>query len=323
MAFYKSANGKLLITGEYFVLDGAKALAMPTKYGQQIQFEEVSEDLESKDLHSKGIFTNPIFSWRSNDAFGEAWFDAKFQPKTFDILQSSDETTAKTLQNILINAAEQSENKNLKTNAYKVETWLTYPREWGLGSSSTLIYLIAKIFEVNPYLLLEKTFGGSGYDIACAYALSPIIYKLKNKNTRDVNAVEWQPPFSSSLYFLYLNKKQNSREGITLYRANRENKNDAIEEISEITEAVLTIKTLHDFERLLTDHERIVQSFVHLPRAKFLYFSDYWGEIKSLGAWGGDFVLVTSERNEDATRLYFSNKGFDTLIPFNEIKLEL
>ena len=318
MAFYKSANGKLLITGEYFVLDGAKALAMPTKYGQQMQVEEVDKTSDSKDL-----LLDPIFTWRSNDAFGETWFKAQFKPKTFDILQSSDEATAKTLQNILINASALSENKSLKTKAYNFETWLTYPREWGLGSSSTLIYLIAQVFETNPFLLLEKTFGGSGYDIACAYALSPIIYKLKNKNARDVNAVEWQPPFSSSLYFLYLNKKQNSRDGIALYRANADSKNAAIEEISEITEAVLTVKTLHDFERLITDHERIVQSFVHLPRAKFLYFSDFWGEIKSLGAWGGDFVLVTSDRNEDATRLYFSNKGFDTLIPFNEIKFEL
>jgi len=31
-SFY--SNGKLLITGEYLVLDGAKALALPTKYGQ-------------------------------------------------------------------------------------------------------------------------------------------------------------------------------------------------------------------------------------------------------------------------------------------------
>ena len=30
------SNGKLLITGEYVVLDGAKALALPTKYGQNL-----------------------------------------------------------------------------------------------------------------------------------------------------------------------------------------------------------------------------------------------------------------------------------------------
>ena len=30
------SNGKLLITGEYVVLDGATALAIPTKYGQSL-----------------------------------------------------------------------------------------------------------------------------------------------------------------------------------------------------------------------------------------------------------------------------------------------
>ncbi len=303
MAFYSSANGKLLITGEYFILDGAKALALPTNYGQQIQVEE-----------NKVAKT---FSWRSNDAFGENWFDAAFEPKTFKILHTSNKELAKTLQNILVHAAAMSSNEDLKTGSYNVQTWLTYPREWGLGSSSTLIYLISDLFSVDPYDLLEKTFGGSGYDIACSDQISPIIYKLRNKNARDISPVDWQPPFSNNLYFLYLNKKQKSSEGIALYRTNTENKNAAIQEISEITEAVLTIKTLHDFERLITDHERIVQSFVPLVRAKFLYFSDYWGEIKSLGAWGGDFVLVTSDSSEDATRLYFSKKGFDTLIPFN------
>ena len=31
------ANGKLLLTGEYAVLDGAKAIGLPTKRGQSLQ----------------------------------------------------------------------------------------------------------------------------------------------------------------------------------------------------------------------------------------------------------------------------------------------
>jgi hypothetical protein len=30
------SNGKLLITGEYLILDGAKGLALPTKMGQNL-----------------------------------------------------------------------------------------------------------------------------------------------------------------------------------------------------------------------------------------------------------------------------------------------
>ena len=36
------SNGKLLITGEYLVLDGAKAFALPTKFGQNLIIEKGS-----------------------------------------------------------------------------------------------------------------------------------------------------------------------------------------------------------------------------------------------------------------------------------------
>ena len=35
-------HGKLMITGEYFVLDGASALAVPTKLGQHLRVTELS-----------------------------------------------------------------------------------------------------------------------------------------------------------------------------------------------------------------------------------------------------------------------------------------
>ena len=36
------SNGKLLITGEYLVLDGAKSLALPTKFGQYLNISSGS-----------------------------------------------------------------------------------------------------------------------------------------------------------------------------------------------------------------------------------------------------------------------------------------
>ncbi len=51
-------------------------------------------------------------------------------------------------------------------------------------------------------------------------------------------------------------------------------------------------------------------------------FSDYWGEVKSLGAWGGDFVLVTSKKPIEETREYFLNKGNDVFIPYAELIIE-
>ncbi len=40
------ANGKLMLTGEYFVLHGAKALALPVNKGQQMQVEEINNTTE-------------------------------------------------------------------------------------------------------------------------------------------------------------------------------------------------------------------------------------------------------------------------------------
>ena len=54
------SNGKLLITGEYLVLDGAKAFALPTKYGQNLVVEAAQ---------------GQIIHWQSFDSDGSVWFD--------------------------------------------------------------------------------------------------------------------------------------------------------------------------------------------------------------------------------------------------------
>ena len=46
------SNGKLLITGEYLVLDGAKALALPTKYGQYLTVEFLDRIRDEKKFSS-------------------------------------------------------------------------------------------------------------------------------------------------------------------------------------------------------------------------------------------------------------------------------
>ena len=40
------------------------------------------------------------------------------------------------------------------------------------------------------------------------------------------------------------------------------------------------------------------------------------GRIKSLGSWGGDFILVTA-KNKDLT--YFKNRGLNTIFPLREM----
>jgi mevalonate kinase len=39
------SSGKVLLTGEYVILDGALSLASPTKFGQHLKFEENQSNL--------------------------------------------------------------------------------------------------------------------------------------------------------------------------------------------------------------------------------------------------------------------------------------
>ena len=302
------ANGKLLLTAEYFVLDGAKALALPTKFGQSLTI-------------SKNKIPN--FGWNSEwfslDSDKSQWFGAGFNSTDFDVVWSSGENVGLSLMKILETAQRLNRNASFQNRIF--ETALTFPKKWGLGTSSTLIYNIAHYCNINPYILLEKSFGGSGYDIACAGAKKPIIFQLENgKPTHQ--EVDFKPPFSEQLYFVYLEKKQNSKEGIDHYR----NKAQKIPpqyftDISALTDAFLIEHDLKNFEKLIIQHEKKVADIIELPRAKSLYFNDYWGEIKSLGAWGGDFVLATSERTFEETKKYFEGKGFTTIVKYGDMVL--
>jgi mevalonate kinase len=316
------AQGKLLLTAEYAVLDGATALALPTKMGQSLDI--------------KPSETNEL-AWTSFDADGKEWFSATFDFDTFKCKKTSNFDVAMMLEKVFAAAVHLKYDNSVAKNRgirppqylapFSAETRLTFPREWGLGTSSTLIANIAQVFHINPYALLAATFGGSGYDIACATADSPILFKLDNGVATSEKAA-FAPIFSESLYFIYLGHKQNSREGIERYKNKKIESPNAqnteggyLREMSDLTTAFLTATDLKIFEKLIVQHENIIASLIDLPRAKTLYFANYWGEIKSLGAWGGDFVLATSDKNAIETKKYFTEKGFDTILTYSEMVL--
>lgn len=309
MNFY--SNGKLLLTGEYVVLDGVKALAIPTQYGQSLQVVSLDE---------------LIIHWKSLDEKGKVWFDCTLESKTLKLINSSfyslkedvQENTAETLQSILIEAQKLNSSFLNKKIGFSVVTKLTFPTNWGLGSSSTLINNIANWANVDAYELLKRTFGGSGYDIACAQNNTPIIYQLKD-NTPIINKIDFDPIFKNQLFFVHLNKKQNSRKGIERYKKNRGNIKSEIAEISLITDEIIKTSNLNEFENLIARHEKIISEIIKLRPIQQSLFKDYFGQIKSLGAWGGDFILATGNEN---TPQYFIEKGYKTIIPYCQMELK-
>jgi mevalonate kinase len=296
------SNGKLLLTGEYVVLDGALSLAIPTKYGQSLTVEPIDE---------------PKVIWNSFDEKGNVWFEDKFLIKEITTSQAPHNDVSKRLIQIL-NAAKELNPDFLNIyKGFKVTTKLNFQRNWGLGTSSTLINNIAEWTQIDAYALLKNTFGGSGYDIACAQNNTPITYQLSNGNPF-VKVVDFNPPFKDYLYFVHLNKKQNSREGIKHYHENKENSKSAVSEIDEITNKIVICNVLEDFEYLINKHEIIISKITKQTPVKKLFFDDFKGSIKSLGAWGGDFILVVSQENPTQ---YFNQKGYETIISYIDMVL--
>ncbi len=310
-SFY--SNGKLLITGEYVVLDGALSLAVPTVYGQSLSVKSV-----------QGRHLN----WKSLDEKGKVWFQ-----ETYDLSSTGNNTlqvttptdnpnpsinkaeVSNTLRSILNEAKKLNPSFLKEEDGYEVTSSLNFPREWGLGSSSTLINNIAQWAKVDAYTLLWNSFSGSGYDIACAQNNSPITYQLKDKQPT-VKTVPFDPSFRNELYFIYLNEKQNSREGIAAYRSKELDLYTILPKINSITQRILTCTKRQQFEKLIHKHEAIISEILDTPTVKEQFFPDFKGAIKSLGAWGGDFILVAGNKN---TADYFRDKGYHTIIPYTKM----
>lgn len=298
------SSGKLLLTGEYLVLDGALSLAVPTKFGQHFNVEEINE--------SKIV-------WQSLDVHQNIWFETEFDITNNEISQSTlnDNETSQRLQEIF-KAVQQLNPIFFKNDkGYKITTALEFSKNWGLGTSSTLIHNISLWANVDPYRLLEKTFGGSGYDIACAQVGSTLTYQLsRNKDSRLIKPVVFNPVFKNHLYFVYLNEKQDSREEIKRYKKNTLNLTESISKVNQITKRIILCNSLDDFDKLIETHEQIISKIINQKPIKNRLFQDFNGSIKSLGAWGGDFILATSKTNPTD---YFKSKGFDTILSFNNI----
>ncbi|WP_306354073.1 GYDIA family GHMP kinase [Flavobacterium sp. '19STA2R22 D10 B1'] len=296
------SNGKLLITGEYVVLDGAEAFALPTKYGQNLIVEKGS--------HHQ-------IQWKSFDQDGTIWFEDTLSYESILHKEKSEHPIKNTLTEILYEAQQLNPKFLTESEGYTITTALTFPKQWGLGTSSTLINNIGEWLEIDAFQLLNNSFGGSGYDIACAQTDAPILYQLIN-GLPQVSPLVFNPNFSDHIYFLYLNRKQSSKAAIAAYYNKQSRLGTAVEDINKITSKITQATTLEEFAQLLYKHEVIMSNLLEMNTIKETLFPDFTGIIKSLGAWGGDFVMVVSK---ESPADYFIKKGYPTLLSFKEMIL--
>ena len=300
------AHGKFLLTGEYLVLKGALALALPLKLGQN--FHVSWADTDTHRLH-----------WIAQQP-DKPWFSVVFDTDTLQPVTTDDPAKAEKLASIL------KAVRKLKPTAFyggdlRIRTHLDFDPEWGLGSSSTLIANLARWAEVDPYELLKLTFGGSGYDIACATAERPIFYQLIDAKPQ-VETIDFTPSFADHLFFVYQGQKQSSSKEVKAFleKANPVDLQKDIEAVSEISHAVPQCENLDEFGMLMQCHERIIARCIgQEPVQK--RFPDFEGVLKSLGAWGGDFILSATEWDEKQVRDYFNGKGLDMIFKYKELVL--
>ena len=296
------SNGKLFLIGEYVVMDGAKAFALPTKYGQCL-FVEQNQSVQN------------TLNWKATKCDDSIWFEVTFELNSLQIISSTHLQLSESLQKIL-RQAKTLHPSFFETNlSYQCETKLEYPQEWGLGSSSTLIDLISQWIEIDPFELNQLTFKTSGYDIACAHHSQPILFQ---NNLIKVEKIQLDWDFMDDLFFVYLNQKQDTQAVVGNHYKNKPKDEALIHQLSDLVIEATKVKTLAELENIFDEYQTKLGDFMQQPKVKDVNFSDYDGTVKSLGAWGGDFVLVTKREGFEK---YFKQKGYNVIVPFREMIL--
>lgn len=296
------AHGKLMLTGEYLVLKGAQALAFPIKLGQYLSVKNQKEN---------------YLTWTAMKQDG-LWFQAKMELPGLKLVSSTDAELGERLHELLIKVRSLNKAFLTEKEGVTVETLLEFDPELGLGSSSTLITNLSKWAEIDPFLLQKIAFNGSGYDIACAQLRDPILYRL-DKGKPLIEHVSFAFPFANQLYFVYLGNKQQTIASVRQFLENARVANKDISRISALSNELLFCKTLAEFEEIIDEHELIMSHILKQKRVKQKLFADFSGSVKSLGAWGGDFVLMTRHSEEDEFERYLKAKGLHTWYRFNDL----
>ena len=297
------SKGKFLLSGEYFVLYGAKALAVPLQFGQKMLVCEIPR--------------SGMIEWETY-VLDKLWFTARFRINNMAILDSSDQNTAVFIHDLLAEGGKLHPELQLSDKGFSVQNYIDFDIRWGLGSSSSLVSNLAYWLDADPYALYRSTFRGSGYDVFCARANGPVTFQLKDDNC-EIHEVPFKPAFADHLYFIYLGRKQDSQESVRKFKAQPLKDDKIIHQVSALTDALIKSTDFEDFLSVMRLHEDIISAAIGLPVVKREIFPDFPGEIKSLGAWGGDFVMAATTMEPEEVKKYFSKKNLPVIFRWQEI----
>lgn len=266
------SSGKLLLSGEYWVLHGAEALAIATEKGQTLRYEDVDCELH----------------WVAKDSEDRVWMDC---------VASQDPHLSRIFSAVL------KLKGNLPSRG-RVTTQLEFNRNWGWGSSSSLIDLIAQWTGLDPMELHFETSEGSGFDVACARAGGAIAYQKTGPRSavwKNVASAHWP---HEHFGLVYLGGKQDSQREVAKIR--REPLASELDAISALSRHLASSEDAEAWSRAIDELEDRTASWLGMERVQ-MRFPGVRATIKSLGAWGGDFALAVAQDPEDLA--YFSLNG--------------
>ena len=299
------ANGKLLLTAEYLVMDGALALVLPLKYGQSLR------------VKSKNSKINRI-DWKASEK-DILWFQCELDKEKLTTISTSNSSISSRVVKILRVIYRLKPELFSDTGSLEFEFCLDYNRFWGWGSSSTLINLLSQWAKIDAFDLFFSLFNGSGFDVAASFTNQPFLYKT-NQPKPDIETVSMNLTFRENIFFVYLGKKQDSSKEIEEYRKQYKADGQLIKRISEISQDVTLSKNLSQFEDLMREHEQLLAVYLKRSSVQSAMFSDYSdGVVKSLGAWGGDFVMMTCSHGKKIPEEYLRNKSLSICFAYEEI----
>lgn len=279
------AFGKFLMTGEYLVLHGANALALPL----------------TKKYQTLKVSTAATLNWQAFDENNHLWL--KFPEQSNELLDS-------------ILSYIKKEKPHLFESGLNFETRMNFSPAWGLGSSSTFVSLLSQWSGVDAHQLQKLFFKGSGYDVAAATQTSAFTYELKH-NQPVITPVSWNPSFKDQLRFVYLGKKQDSREAMASFKAKVQTPDEKmIQTMNQLTNQFIQATSLSEFSKLMIEHETFIGQLLNVTPVKAQLFSDFPGAVKSLGGWGGDFVMSASETDADE---YFKARGYNLIFKWSDL----
>jgi hypothetical protein len=289
--------GKIILMGEYAVLHGSDALCLPLATGQNLSAKPSDENLiQWKWKYRQHILADfSLFcdSLESN------------QPSTGDF------RWARALIELI-----RQHNPYFLTTGTILEFENFFPPEWGLGSSSATISSLCRMAGVDPYIINAAHTGGSGADIAATTAPGWFLYR-KTNNSPLVWPLPFDYPHAGNSFFIYTGKKQATQSHVKEISHSIQ-----AEDIDwKLTNAplyrFLCCSTVPEAMKCISDHEQIIGNAIQME-AVGNRFDDFPGRIKSLGAWGGDYLLAVTQQDEAFVRNYFHQRELNTVFNWHE-----